>query len=164
MFACVFFPLLLAAAQGAPPIPESLKIEHQHLHHALAAATKLPGETGKAATRVAELLHTHFTKEEEFALPPLGVLRSIASGNVSDEERRSAVALADRLKAGLPGMLADHTAIVAALDPLKRAATAERHAEVLAFIEQLSLHARFEEEVLYPAALLVGDHLRTRHP
>ena len=51
-------------------IPRSLKIEHEELHEELAKATKESGKIGDAAKAVANVLHPHFTKEEEYALPP----------------------------------------------------------------------------------------------
>lgn len=146
---------------GTFEIPNSLKVEHEELHRELSAATTLQGTTGAAAQRVATLLHTHFVSEEAFALPPLALLRPLARGDVSPE-MRPVVALTDRLEAELPRMLDEHKAIVAALEELTRAAEAERHAEVVRFARKLTLHAQHEEEVLYPAALLVGEYLTLR--
>ena len=55
-------------------IPLSLKAEHQELHAELVKAIELGGYTGEAAEAVAEVLHNHFLKEEEYALPQLGLL------------------------------------------------------------------------------------------
>jgi hypothetical protein len=55
-------------------IPQSLKSEHRELHDELARATQAGGEIGEAARTVAMVLHPHFVKEEEYALPPLGLL------------------------------------------------------------------------------------------
>jgi hypothetical protein len=144
-------------------IPNSLKVEHEALHGELSAATKFGGKTGVAAQRVATLLHGHFVSEEEFALPPLALLRPLATGGVS-LQMRDVIALTDRLKADLPRMLDEHKAIVAALEELARAAEAEGHPEGVRFAEKLTLHAQNEEEVLYPAALLVGEYLKLRFP
>lgn len=146
---------------GTFEIPNSLKVEHEELHRELSAATKLQGKTGVAAQRVATLLHRHFVSEEAFALPPLALLRPLATGHVSPE-MREIVALTDRLKAELPRMLDEHKAIVAALEELTRAADAERHPEAVRFAQKLTLHAQNEEEVLYPATLLVGEYLKLR--
>jgi hypothetical protein len=101
--------------------------------------------------------------EEEFALPPLALLRPLAGGAVTPE-MRGAVRLADRLKAELPRLLAEHKAIVAALEELGRAASMEGHAEVVRFVEKLTVHAQHEEQVLYPAAVLVGEYLKLKLP
>ena len=54
-------------------IPQPLKAEHEELHVMLKQATLLSGKTGEAAKAVAGLMHPHFVKEEEYALPPLGM-------------------------------------------------------------------------------------------
>lgn len=142
-------------------IPTPLKVEHDELHEELFAATKLGARTGPAAQRVATLLHAHFVSEGEFALPPLALLRPLASGDVSPD-MRPVITLTDRLKAELPRMLDEHKAIVAALKDLRLAAEAEGHPEAVRFTEKLTLHAQNEEEVLYPAALLVGEFLKLK--
>jgi hypothetical protein len=140
-------------------IPTALKVEHQKLHADLSAATMLAGRTGAAAKHVAAVLHEHFVSEEEFALPPLALLGPIAEGRVTPD-MRSVVTLTDRLAAELPRMLDEHQAILRALDELGRAAAEERHADVSRFVEELRAHAETEEQVLYPAALLVGRFVK----
>jgi hypothetical protein len=53
---------------------------------------------------------------------------------------------------------------VKALDELGRAASAERQPEVSRFVEELKGHAQNEEQVLYPAAILVGEYLKLKFP
>lgn len=144
-------------------IPTALKAEHEKLHEDLSAATKLAGKTGEAARHVAAVLHEHFVSEEEFALPPLALLGPIAGGEATPD-MRSVVALTGRLKAEMPRMLDEHGAIVRALDELGRAAEAERHPEVSRFVDELKAHAQTEEQVLYPAAILVGEWLKLKFP
>ena len=142
-------------------IPESLKAEHVELHEDLARAIKAGGKTSEAARAVEEVLHPHFVKEEEYALPPLGLLSSVAEGKVTPE-MRTVIAMTDKLKADLPHMLQEHKAIVAALQKLSAAATQEGKPEHARFAEKLMMHARNEEEVLYPAAILVGEYLKLK--
>jgi len=52
---------------------------------------------GDAAKAVAKVLHEHFVKEEEFALPPLGLLSGLAQDKL-DENAKSVVRMTDRLK------------------------------------------------------------------
>jgi hypothetical protein len=52
--------------------------------------------------------------------------------------------------------------IRAAVDKLRLAAHAEQATKYEQLAEQLALHAQTEEEVLYPAAVLVGDIIRAR--
>ncbi len=142
-------------------IPDPLKAEHQELHAELAAATKAPGAVGEAARAVAKVLHPHFLKEEEFALPPLGALVDLARG-AEIADAGPVVAMTDRLGRELPAMLAEHKTIVAALEGLAAAAKAANDRSRLALAEKIILHARAEEEVMYPAAILVGEVLKQR--
>lgn len=139
--------------------PQSLKLEHEELHAQLARATKASGATGEAAKTVAKALHPHFLKEEEYALPPLGLLPILAEGK-SLPEIDVAVEMTDRLKADLNHMLLEHKEIVAALKALTEAAKLEGKDEFVHFAEKLTLHAQTEEEVLYPASILVGQYLK----
>lgn len=54
--------------------PDSLNAEHEELHKMLRQATKLSGKIGDTAKALAKLMHQHFIKEDEYALPPLGLL------------------------------------------------------------------------------------------
>jgi hypothetical protein len=142
-------------------IPASLKLEHEDLHAELVMATKAGGKVGEAAKGVARVLHDHFVKEEEFALPPIGLLSALARGEV-DENMTSVLRMTDRLKAELPQMLEEHKAVVAALKNLIAAAEVENKPEHARFAEKLMLHAQTEEEVLYPTAILVGEYLKLK--
>ena len=146
-------------------IPQPLKAEHDELHEELKRATAAGGHTGEAARQVARLLHPHFVKEEEFALPPLGLLERLARGEApSPSVAQVAVGMSERLRAELPEMLAEHRRIVGALEGLADVAEREGHSGVARFADALKQHARTEEEVLYPAAILLGDLLRLGAP
>jgi len=144
-----------------PRIPESLKWEHEELHAELARATKAGGKTGAAAKAVAGVLHNHLLKEEEFALPPIGLLAALARGEIEDE-MRDVLVMTEQLKAELPEMLREHQAVVTALAELTAAAKKEKLAEHARFAKKLMVHAQTEEEVLYPAAILIGEYLKLR--
>ena len=142
-------------------IPGPLKMEHEELHETLRKGTTESGDLGAAAIAVAELMHPHFLKEEEYALPPLGLLRDLAQG-VVNPDMRDVLVLTDKLKADLPQMLAEHQSIVAALERLSVTAKAAGRPEYVEFAEALTLHAQTEEEVMYPAALLIGEYVRIK--
>jgi hypothetical protein len=139
-------------------IPKPLQIEHQELHATLVKATKESGAVGEAAREVARLLHPHFVREEEFALPPIALLADIALRGVTPQ-MAEVLPLTRRLRAELPAMLAEHERIVAALEKLRAAARGAELAEYERFADALVLHAQTEEQVLYPAAILVGEHV-----
>ena len=100
-------------------------------------------------------------KEEAYALPPLGVLVLLAKGEVRPE-MAEVVAMTDKLRSELPNMLAEHARIVEALRSLGDAAERENNRQVAQFAEKLKLHAQTEEQVLYPAAIVLGDYLRLK--
>jgi hemerythrin HHE cation binding domain-containing protein len=142
-------------------IPRTLRAEHRELHHELARAAESGGRTGEAARQVAALLHPHFVKEEEFALPPLALLAAIAKGKpVADAG--SVIAMTDRLRTQFAELVREHDEIVRALQNLIATAKADERPDIVRFAEQLVLHAETEEEVLYPAAILVGEYLKVK--
>lgn len=140
-------------------IPDSLTKEHEELHAELVRATKAGGRCGAAAKAVAALLHPHFVSEEEFALPPLGVLAELAAGKLKPT-MPDAIAMSERLKRELPRMKKDHRRIVGALATLAGAARREKKPRIALFAEKLARHAKTEEQVLYPAAILVGEYVK----
>lgn len=143
-------------------IPTPLKSEHEELHMKLAQATRLKSGLGAAAKEVAKILHPHFVKEEEFALPPLGILPVLVGGVALSPELAEVLAMTDKLKKELPEMLREHKAIVAALKKFSDVAKKEKRPGYARFAEKLILHARTEEEVLYPSAILIGEYLKLK--
>lgn len=144
-------------------IPVSMRIEHGEIHEALVRATKVPGRVGEVARTLAAILHPHFEREEEIALPPLGLLAPLAQGEATPE-MRDVLPMTDSLRAELPRMLEEHQAIKAATRRMGEVAREEGNAEVARLAEQLAVHAQAEEELFYPAAVLVGDLVRQRAP
>jgi hypothetical protein len=142
-------------------IPAPLRSEHEQLHATLVKATREPGAVGEAAREVARRLHGHFVREEEFALPPLALLAPLARDEFNPEMAQ-VLPMTERLKAELPAMLAEHRAIVGALGELRAAAAAAGLPDYERFAEALTEHAETEEQVLYPAAILVGQMVRRR--
>jgi hemerythrin-like domain-containing protein len=142
-------------------IPLPLQHEHEALHERLRQATQAGGEVGKAAKTLAQLMHPHFVKEDQFALPPLGLLAALARGEWN-AEMADVLTLTEQLEAELPQMLSEHQGIVAALNTLRDAAARAGSSDIVAFTEALTEHARTEEEVMYPAAVLVGQVVRQR--
>lgn len=142
-------------------IPHPLKLEHEELHTELIKATKADGKIEGAAQTVAKILHPHFVKKKEYALPPLGLLALIAEGKVTPEMKQ-VLTMTYRLKVELSQILEEHKAIVALLKNLADVAEKEKKIEYAHFAEKLILHAQTEEEVLYPTAILIGEYLKLR--
>jgi hypothetical protein len=140
-------------------VPEALRIEHGELREQLAKAAAAGGKTEEAAQRVLKVLRPHILLEEEFAIPPLTLLPRLARGEVTQDMRRYMIQ-AETLKAELPRMLAEHGLIVEALRGLMQAAQDEGHTGYARFAQKMILHAQTEEEILYPASILIGEYLR----
>jgi iron-sulfur cluster repair protein YtfE (RIC family) len=144
-----------------PQIPESIRLEHEAIHSALVDATKAPGAVGVAARALAQVLHPHFVREEEIALPPLGRLAPLSRG-VLPPGATDVLSLTDALTRELPRMLEEHKQIHAAVEQLRKTARDQHNSRYEQLAGQLALHAQTEEEVLYPAAVLVGEIVRAR--
>ena len=142
-------------------IPESMRAEHHEIHAALELATQAPGRVGEAARALAKVLHPHFIREEQIALPPLGLLEPLARGEFTPA-MLEVLPMTDSLRAELPAMLEEHVAIRAATMKLGEVARAEHNEPVAQLAERLAMHAKSEEELFYPAAVLVGDVVRAR--
>jgi hypothetical protein len=136
-----------------------LKTGHEAVRSTLKRAMREPGKTGEAARKVASLADGHFLREEKFVLPLLAMLPGLARG-----EHGAAIAggqrLAAQLRLQLEQLQLDHRQISAALHELAAAAEAEGKSEYVGFAEDFLMHARTEEDVLYPAAIVAGECVR----
>jgi len=142
-------------------VPESLEAEHELIRRELARAVAEGGRTGTAAEALVAVLRPHVVKEEDFALPALGLLQHLVAGRVSPV-MRGVIVMTDRLKAQYEHMLADHQGIVTAVDALAAAATEEGKLDYAGFAKKLLRHIKTEEQVLYPAAILIGEYLKLK--
>ena len=140
-------------------IPEAMKEEHEEFHKELAKATKIQGNVGEAAKRVALVLHPHFEKENELALPVIGLARELAEGKTSPDFPK-ALKLCETFKREYEKMLQEHVEIVKALDELKKVAKTANEKDVIEFTKKLKLHAQTEEDLTYPAVLMIGKLLK----
>jgi hypothetical protein len=59
-------------------------------------------------------------------------------------------------------MLSEHKEIAAALSQLRNAASSENKPEGVKFADELAAHALAEEQVTYPAALLIGLYVKEK--
>jgi len=136
--------------------PPSVEKDHEEIWKLLIAVQKLSGKTGNIAERLAVEIKPHIDKEESLALPLLGILRELVNGKLSRAQATKASELFSRFEKEYPGMLRGHKEMSKVLDRLKNVGAEEGHLTAVRFAEKLLKHAREEEEVLYPAALLAG--------
>ena len=141
--------------------PKSLHEEHEEMLQVVNRFAREGGGTNDAASRLARLLETHFHKEETFAAPPLGLLPRLARGDVGPG-MADALTHTDWLRQNMGTMLAEHRMIAAALEELMHSADPDLRPELVGLAERLLNHARMEEEIFYPAAIVAGEYLKLR--
>ena len=118
---------------GKPEVPATIMKEHTHLLDEINNLALLEDSTGRVALKLKELMTHHFREEEDYVLPPLGLLQMLAKGEVP-------------LQA----------------DEMMQIAAVEDHPEVSSLAEQIEKHALTEQEVYFPAAILVGEYLKIK--
>lgn len=146
---------------GKPEVPATIMKEHTHLLDEINNLALLEDSTGRVALKLKELMTHHFREEEDYVLPPLGLLQMLAKGEVplqADE----IISLTEKLKSQSDHMLAEHQLIKAFLDEMMQIAAVEDHPEVSSLAEQIEKHALTEQEVYFPAAILVGEYLKIK--
>jgi hypothetical protein len=141
--------------------PLSLRREHEELHADLALAGQTAGLLGQTAREVARIMHPHFLREDEYAIPPLSLLPRLARGQITPE-MAEVLPLVARLKEEMPLMIEEHRAILGAVRAFALAAEAEGDEKCIRLAAELTVHAQIEEEVLYPAAMLVGEYVKAK--
>jgi hypothetical protein len=137
----------------------SLVEEHAEIRGALQQAGSYAGELGEAARALSAALVPHLEKEHRFALPMLKLLPALSRHEIT-EDMREWLPAADALRAELDTLKREHRAIAVAADRFSRAAWAEQRPEYAVTAQRIVRHMRLEEEVLYPASLVAGEHLR----
>ena len=142
-------------------MPAVLTMEHEAIHEELARATRMGGKTGIAAWDVTRVLFPHIYREEAFAIPPLTLLPRLARGEL-DSSMESMIQKTEVMKREFSRMLDEHKLIVTALRKLLQASTLEGHVGFARLAQRLIMHAQTEEEILYPASIVVGEYLKLR--
>ena len=128
------------AQQSMLMIPQSLQAEHHEIHEALVEATQATGRVGAAAKELAAVLDPHFERENEIALPPLGLLAPLAAGK-TPTRLKEALAMTNALRMEMPRMLEEHTRIRTATEKLRVAAREAKVPTQEGFAERLAPHA-----------------------
>ncbi len=103
----------------------------------------------------------HIRKEEEVAFPPLDLLGTLASKEVTTE-LAGIIKLTDRLEDELPGFIYQHDVMRDALQKMNDEAMKEQKHEYASLAKRLLRHMLAEEQILYPAAILVGEYIKHR--
>ncbi len=138
--------------------PGPLKEEHQTFHDELLKAIETGGELGNIALQIDKILIPHFKIEEEYAFPPLALMVPLSHGKI-DPTMKAALDTIRQLKNELPKLTSDHLKITQMLKDFDNAVKAEKKTEFVKFSQKLTHHARAEEGILYPAAILIGEYI-----
>jgi iron-sulfur cluster repair protein YtfE (RIC family) len=138
-------------------IPESLRGDHDSLRARMRRAMREEGKTGEFAREIMQVMEGHMMREEKFALKPLGLLKILGRGE-RPRDLADALEMVRGLKREMPQMIDEHRQIAELLRRMASAAGAEGTQEYVALAEDIILHAHLEEDVLYPAAMLVGEY------
>jgi hypothetical protein len=146
---------------GKPEAPSSIKKEHENLLARINKLASLKDSAGRAAGKLQNLMQHHFTEEEDYVLPQLGLLPLLASGKLPDQSNE-VIQLSEKLQSNLSHLSVEHQFIKACLDELKQVAAKEDMPEIIEFEKEIQKHAHTEEEVLFPAAVLVGEYLKLK--
>ena len=70
--------------------------------------------------------------------------------------------ISQQFKQEYPTLLDEHKQIVAALGNLENTAMQENRQDVISFIADLKSHAMNEEQVTYPATIVIGELLELK--
>jgi hypothetical protein len=138
-------------------IPASIQGDHDSLRTRMKRAMREQGKTGEFAREIMQVMDGHMMREEKFALKPLGLLRILGRGE-TPRDLADALEMVRGLKREMPQMMDEHRQIAELLRRMASAAEAEGRQEYVALAEEIILHAHLEEDVLYPAAMLVGAY------
>ncbi len=144
-----------------PGVPSAIKKEHTDLLAKIDKIVSYQDSTGIVARDLQEVMQHHFEEEEDFVLPPLSLLPLLASGDTY-AQHRDILPLIRKFKAQLTHMNAEHQMIKAYMADLKQVGVKENHPEILEFEEELHNHAAIEEEIFFPAAILIGEYLNLK--
>lgn len=142
-----------------PKTPKAIKNGHENLCSELQTIVNLGGKIGEKAKFLEEDMYPHFEKEEKYALPPLGLLLALSEGNW-DIDSNVAIEMSDMLQLKLSELTKEHENILRALQDFRIVAHEEDIPIAKQFVKDLMLHIEVEDQVLYPATILIGNYLR----
>jgi len=146
-----------------PRIPKALMHGHENLCAEIEEIIASGGKTGEKAKFIQESMKAHFKKEEAYALPPLGFLLALSEGNW-EIDSDAAIKMSEMLLSKLSELQEEHENISTALLDLKITADEENNQAAIQFIKNLTLHVEVEDQVLYPATILIGNYLKHSNP
>jgi len=140
-------------------VPKAITHGHDNLIAELKDVIDMGGRIGEKARLLGLVMAPHFKKEEEYALPPLGLLLALSEGGW-EINAQEAIKMADNLQFKLEEMTIEHQNILRIMNEFKLISEEENNIAGRLFIKSLTLHIELEDQVLYPATILVGNYLK----
>lgn len=155
-------PITMVSAQEASfAIPQSIRLQHDQIVSRLSSYSKHENPVGATASKALAALNAHYTKEEAFVLPPLGLLPRIANGDLS-KDMEPAIAMASRTRAAMPELQNEHIQITSLMNDLIEAGTKTHDDELVRLATRVAAQSLNHIEVLMPTTIVIGDYLRQR--
>ena len=136
--------------------PSSVESIHEDLLQLLLAVQRLPGKTGSYAEEVGKHLQDHMNREDEVALPLLGLVQEAADGHVSPRAAARASSLYVRMRKDYPRLSREDKELVRMTEKLRKFGFEEGHPTAIRFADNLEQHCLQDDQLHYPTALLVG--------
>ena len=152
---------ILEKWNGTLTVPKALQRGHDEARAELVRASLEGGRIAKAGKRLAELCLPHFEHEEETVFPVLALLPYLEQGNLRPE-MLDVMPRIYKFRAKHDAINDHHQLIVSAIENLLKAAQKEKNREVAEFAYNLRVHERIEDEVIYPAVVLIGKYLQEK--
>ncbi|HEY3274952.1 MAG TPA: hypothetical protein VGJ92_14365 [Methanocella sp.] len=144
-----------------PKIPGPVKEEYEALYWKLNEAARVRGEVGQAAMTAFRRVQSHYLKDQEFALPPLKLLSTVAANNVN-EEIDNIQTMCNRLKRNQSQLIAEDNQIIDELSRLADVAAREQKPDYHDFARRFIKFLELERDVLYPSVILIGEYVRAQ--
>lgn len=146
---------------GKPAVPSSIIKEHEILLNQIHKLSLFEDSAGLAAKKLYSLMEHHFKEEEDVVLPQLGLLPLLANEKLPGQIKEI-IQLSEKLKSHLTHLNVEHQLIEAYLGELKQVAAKKDLPEINDFEKELRKHANTEEEIFFPAAVLIVEYLKLK--
>ena len=146
---------------GKNETPSVILKDHHYFLNKLEPVTRYKDSTGYFAGELYKVMEYHFKEEEEYVLPPLGILPLMARGEFPVNANEIFL-LTEKFRENSAVMLAEHQMITHFLAKMMRTAAMEDHKDLMGFEEEVQKHSALEEEVLFPMVFVIGDYLKLR--
>ena len=142
-------------------VPEALRRSHDEARAQLVWANMERYPIAVAAKRVAKLCLPHFEYEEKTVFPVLALLPYLQRGEVQPE-MIDVLPLISDFTAKHDALDHHHQSIRSAIEELLETARKEKNRLFAEFANNLRVHERVEDQVIYPTVVLIGRYLQEK--